>query len=425
MYMHVVFTLFIWSIEWMVLLLFPLILLGYHDQRLLKRLILFGLLISIISALLRATMLPIVLIFALQMLVLFFLVVFILGFSYFESLVIASIGYGFYTIVQLLIVEVITLFSIYNYFEIIFSNTEVTVVMELISILMMGSICYILKRQQYDFSELKDQLQSGSLNPKMKMSIIIISLFTFVFICLTSLTVSVEDLSHRSLLLILCITLLFLILSIYFVLHTQIKIKSLMEAKKFHLDKEQQLAHIVEQLRRDATEHYQVIYNLCQRGALPLCLEYIEKHHLHLENLLAVHSEQLEETREMDELLYAFLRNKQKLARLLNVQLVITPAKLETRVLVSLKKIRQLSVLMDELILALYQAPADVDKRIQFSMETINDELNFDITSNITLEEKNEIYLRLLEVLCQFRRENAFVYSSLKPVHVSISYSLT
>ncbi|WP_100405819.1 hypothetical protein [Bacillus solitudinis] len=411
------------TIEWVALLSFPIVLLGYLYRRYLKIILLIAVTMSILSILFRLTGLPISLIIFIQILLLFFFIYLLFKFNYLESLVFTSIGYGFYSLTQLLYIETVTTLSAYSYFDLFFSIPAT--IAQLITAASIFVLCYVIAKYDYNLLELRHYIKTKQSNKKIKMIIIVNSLLIFVFICLAMIALFSQGLDSKPSFVLACIVTLFVILSIYLILHTQFQQKRLIEAKKFYLDQEQQTAAIVEKLNADYTRHFLAINKLYERGSYPLIKEYIDLHTLSRSKPSFPGTSNLHaNVTILDDLLYAFIINKRKLASLMGITIDVT-AEITNKTPSTLQQIRYLSTIFDDLIFTLSQAPDTVDKHICFHVQVTDYKIIFDISSSLKLDERHNTHSKLFDALLQFRNNNAVVDIQLKPVKLLISCSLT
>ncbi len=420
--MNHIYTILASIAEWIPLLSFTIILLGYHYRRYVKSIILLSILISILSFVLRLTPIPIVITIFIQMVLLFFLIRSLFGVSSLESLVLLSIGYGFYTLIQLLIIEIIITLSTITYDDFFSFHTYIV---QLLTIVLVSLTCFVLYRKKYHLVEFRHYLRSGDLNKKFKAIIMTNSLLTFVFICLAAFAMLAENLAYKYSIVLFCIMVLFVILAIHIILHTQFQMKHLIEAKKFYLDQEQQVATIVEKLNKNNESHFKAILKLSERNSHPLIKDYIEKYTLHKSTPSWMPLENVSfELRQVDELTYAFLINKRKLARLFNVKLTVS-SDIHFNTAVTLRHIRYLSMIIDDLIFTQYLSNHTTDKWIHFSLHTTESEMRFDISSNLEFHEQLNTNLNLFDALLTFKQDNAVIQSDLKPFKCSIRCVIT
>jgi len=422
--MNHLLTVIVSSFEWVALLSFPIVLLGYSYRSYLGRIIGIALTMSILAMLLRLTPLGIAYIMAAQMIVLYLLIKSIMKMNYLEALVNTSIGYGFYVFIQLILLAFFVQTLGYEYFQ-FFSLIDIKTTLQLISFSTITLFTWFIQYSAYQLEELRTQISSSSINKKYRNILIGNSVLMLGFICLAVYTILIEEFTHKYTFMLLTFIILFTILSIFLILHTQFQRKHLIDAKKFYLDQEQQVASIVGKLQKDYESHFQAILKLCNRGSLQLTKEYVEKHKLHKEISTKKNHQQnpLELHDEMDELLYAFLINKRNLASLLGVSLQVT-TQIERYVPTTLLQVRYLSMIMDDLIFLLYQASADINKSIKISYSTNQKESVLEISTELYIDEKKNSDLKLFDALVQFKQLNAQICSNLKPLQLKIVCSL-
>lgn len=143
------------------------------------------------------------------------------------------------------------------------------------------AISYLLKRYQYHLTDFRHFLKTHNQNHQFRAIVIINSLLTFLFICLSVFAMLTEQMNSKFSFVLYCVIILFIILSIYLILHTQFQVKHIIEAKKFYLDQEEQTAIIVEKLKTDYEDHFHAILKLCERESSTLLIkEYLENNRL-------------------------------------------------------------------------------------------------------------------------------------------------
>lgn len=420
--MDYLFTILASILEWIPLLSFTIILLGYHFKRYVMPIIVLSTMISFISFLLRLTSLHVVLIIFIQMILLFFLIRWLFRVNSLESLVISSIGYGFYMFIQLLVVEIIITLSTNSYFDVFFS---ISFIVQIITTTIVTFTCFILYKKKYHLAEFRHHLRTEDLNKKIKTIIITNSLLTFVFICLAVFAILADEVTFKYSIVLFCIMVLFAILAIHLILHTQFQMKHLIEAQKFYLDQEQQVATIVEKLNKNYASHYKAILKLSERNSHQLIKEYIEEHKLHKSpSSWLIHENVRTELSQVDELTYAFLVNKRKLARLFDVKLTVS-SEINFDVSVTLRQIRYLSMIIDDLIFTQYLTSGNNNKWIHFHLQTSEDEMRFEISSNLEFNDQLNSSLNLFDALLKYKQDNAVVQSDLKPFTCTISCKIT
>ncbi|MCD8502416.1 MAG: hypothetical protein LRY71_13090 [Bacillaceae bacterium] len=120
-----------------------------------------------------------------------------------------------------------------------------------------------------------------------------------------------------------------------------------------------------------------------------------------------------------DELLYAFIVNKQKLASLLGISILVS-SDIKTKKQTNLHKIRSLSMILDDLIFGLYQKSNINEKKIYFHVQITSKETQFDISSPFVINEHDSTNLKLFDALIQFEKNSADVIVKLNPVQLLI-----
>mgnify|MGYP001161939212 CR=1 FL=1 len=419
--MDYLFTLVISLFEWIALLTFPVVFLGYPYRIYIKPILFLSVIMSVVSLLLRFTPLSTVFVIAVQILLLLCLVKWLYKVNSLETIVISSMGYGFYSFIQLLITEVVKSISTVNYFKILFSFSNLPFLLRTITFLFVMAISYLLKRYQYHLTDFRHFLKTHNQNHQFRAIVIINSLLTFLFICLSVFAMLTEQMNSKFSFVLYCVIILFIILSIYLILHTQFQVKHIIEAKKFYLDQEEQTAIIVEKLKTDYEDHFHAILKLCERESSTLLIkEYLENNRLLRKKAASwlVESDFRAGLENLDELLYAFLVNKRKLAELLEVAIVAT-AEIQGNVAATLRQVRYLSMIMDDLILALYQSPSSVEKKIYFHVHIGTQDITYLISSQLVLD-RLQTNLKLFDALQHFKQDQAEVETELKPVRLSI-----
>jgi mevalonate kinase len=206
-------------------------------------------------------------------------------------------------------------------------------------------------------------------------------------------------------------------------LHTQFQQKRIIEAKKFYLDQEQQTSTIVEKLKKDYERHFQSILKLYERGSGPLIKEYVEFHKLHKDTVPLLGQTNLRDDLEkLDELLYAFLINKRKLATLMGISITVS-SNITWNSPSTLQQIRYLSIIIDDLIFLLYESPNSFKKDISFNVISTEKEKRFEISTLLVLDEKQNKHSKLVDALIQFKHNDAQVEFELNPIRLSICYA--
>jgi hypothetical protein len=419
--MDYLFTFVISLFEWIALLTFPVVFLGYPYRIYIKPILFLSVIMSVASLLLRFTPLATVFVIAFQILLLLCLVKWLYKVNSLETIVISSIGYGFYSFIQLLLTEVVKSMSTVNYFKILFSFSDLPFLLRTITFLFVMAISYLLKRYQYHLTDFRHFLKTHNQNHQFRAIIIINSLLTFLFICLSVFAMLTDHINSKFSFVLYCVMILFVILFIYMILHTQFQVKHIIEAKKFYLDQEEQTAIIVEKLKTDYEDHFHAILKLCERESSTLLIkEYLENNRLIRKKAASwlVESDFRSGLENLDELLYAFLVNKRKLAELLEVDIVAT-AEIHGNVAPTLRQVRYLSMIMDDFILILHQSPSSVEKKIYFHVEIGSHDITYSISSQLVLD-RPQTNLKLFDALQHFKQDQAEVETELKPVRLSI-----
>lgn len=267
-------------------------------------------------------------------------------------------------------------------------------------------------------------MQTSSISKKSRNILILNSIITFIFIYFVLSILAFEGFAYKYIISLIVTVILFIIVFIYFVLHSQFQAKRLVEEKKFYLDQEQQSALFIEKILNDYKGYFRAIVKLCEKDSPELIKRFVEKHYLSKGSSHSViHSSHIK-LAQVDELLYAFLINKQKIASLLGVSFIVTPD-VNSKTSLSLRQVQLLSLIIDDLIFRQYQAASIEDKHINLTIRLTNDELNCDISSNLVIGEDENTNLKLLDALIQFERSNAVVNLNLKPIKIEIRSQLT
>ena len=419
--MDYLFTFVISLLEWIALLTFPIALLGYANRNFIKPIILVSSIMTIFSLLLRMTPLKTEFIIAVQILLLLCFVKWLFKVNVLETLAISSIGYGFYSLIQLLIAEMVKNVSTISYFEVLFSFSNLPFLIRFITFLSVMAISYVLNKYKYHLTDLRHHLKTQYNNRQFRTIMIINSLLTFLFICLSVFAMLTEHINSKFSFVLYCVITLFIILSIHLILHTQFQVKRIIEGKKFYLDQEEEIAMIVEKVKTHYEDHFQAILKLCERADSTLLIKkYLENNQLNRKKTASwlVESNFRSGLENLDDLLYAFLVNKRKLAELLEVAVVAT-AEINGNVPATLRQVRYLSMIMDDLILTLYQSPSSIEKKIYFHVQVQPQEIIYSISSQLILD-RPQTNLKLLDALQHFKQDQAVVEAELKPVRLFI-----
>ncbi|WP_088104523.1 hypothetical protein [Halalkalibacter urbisdiaboli] len=415
--MNYVLTFIVSTFEWIALLSFPVILLGYYYRHYVKPILILAMTMSILSMILRLFPIDVFIVLAIQIIIFVFFVKRLFSFQLIESLVVVTIGYGFYILIQLLFIELIISTSTINYIDILFSLSFTP---QMLTIIFMTMTCLVIHYFKYNLVELRRHVQSKTMTTKTKNIIYTSAVLTLIFICLAVFAMLESDFSHKHVLVLLCIIVLFSILSVYYILHTQFQMKSLIEAKQFYLDQEQQTTMILEHVKKNYARHFHAIMKLSERQSLPLITDYIDFHKLNANpNTFSSPMPIPSTIKENDELLYAFLINKRKVAGLVGVTIHVS-ATFDFSVPTSLQQIRLLSMIFDDIFLLLYQAPLTERKELFFEVYKSDSEIRFDISSNFTISGE-QTSLKLFDALLKFKQQDALVYSELNPLKLTIT----
>ncbi|WP_141432627.1 hypothetical protein [Bacillus sp. 03113] len=409
-------TLIISIIEWIALISFPIIMLGYIYNKYIRKIVLIAVCMGIISFGLHLVALPLYVIITIQMLILFYSIKLLLRMNNLESLVISSMGYGFYILVQLIILEFVRSVSMYDYFQLLHLNIKYMI--QVTSIVLVGGICLLLSIKHFHLELFRHQLRIQNMNNKIKAIIVANTVLIFTFICLAAFEMQIEHVNNKYTLVLICIVTLFIILAIFILLHSQLQMKEVIEAKKYYLDQEQQVATVVEKLKEEYGIHFKAILRLCNVDSIELCREYVEKHQLNSSKIMTS-NDNLKNLDQIDELLYAVLLNKRKLSNLLGVKISIS-SQMEIAVTTTLWQNRYISSILDDIIFSLYHHPRMEEKVINVLIQAEENEIAFHITSNLRLSENEYSNLKILDFLLKFKENKAIVQADFEPVRLSI-----
>ncbi|MBS4206996.1 hypothetical protein [Bacillus sp. FJAT-50079] len=417
--MNEAITFFMSIFEWIALLILPIVLLGYPFRKYVKSIIIMALMMSVLSIGLRMTTMPIILIISIQMVVIYLLVMLFFRAKRLEALVITSMGYGIYVFTQMVFIELLVRFIKLDYFEIIFKINGMTLI-QIVNFLFVFALCFIIHFSKSHLDELRFYIKAPSIHRKYKITIAVISIMTYVFTWLIMFVLMTEDSGHKQMAIVLIMVTIFIILSFFLFLHIQFQKKRIIEAKQFFLNQEQQMTALVEKLMADDIKHFKVIEKLSERQMPQLITDYIKTNQLDKSpEQLNLHSDL---SLVQDELLYAFLINKRKLASVFSVFIQVSG---EMNAPTTVQQIRYLSVVIDDLIYLLHESPQTADKTISFHVETEESgTINFTISSSLHIDEKMHTSLKLFDAILQFKRLGAVIQSELRPVKVSIQAPL-
>ncbi|MGJ9383451.1 hypothetical protein [Salipaludibacillus sp. CF4.18] len=407
-------------IEWVTLLSLPVILLGYFYRNYIKRIIIIALIMSLFAVVIRYAPFPMAVIIALQILLLMALVKKIFQVNYLEMFVITGVGYGFYIFIQLLIAEMMMSLSNFSYFDIIFSNLFLPVILQIITIIITVSLCYLLSKYTYYLDELRVHLREPNLTKRLRNIIITLSVLTYVFICLVAVVLLEGELVIRDTLVLLCIIVIFIIMSGYHILYTQFQTKRLMEAKKIFLDQDQQASTIIEKLVREKEVRNNAILKLTEKdNSIQSIKAFIEKGQNYTASPAWTTKNDLRKGLEgLDELLYALLINKRRLARLFGIIIFVSADIKSDNSRITLRQIKYLNIIMDELLFVLYQSAPSVNKKIAFHIGISEQKMEFLITCDVDAQTSPN--LKIIDAITLFKQDNAKIDYELNPVKLSI-----
>lgn len=415
--MNDIITLFMSIFEWTSLLLFPIVFLGYHYRKYMKSILMIAGIMSVLSIVLRMTSLPIVVIILIQMITIILLVKWLFRAKNLETLVITSMGYGFYVFTQMLFVEIFVRLLEYDYFQILFNITGKTII-QIVNFIFVFSLCFAIHYSKYQLNELRRCIKNPSIAKRYKKTIIIISILTYIFTWLIIfLMVTVESAYKHTAVLLISIV-MFMILTFFLILHIQFQKRRIMEAKKFFIDQEDQVSSLLGKFKEDDQKHFQAIVKLTEHQAPHLIQEYIIKNQLDREpEPINLHAGL---PLLQDELLYAFLINKRKAAGLFGISIEVSE-QMKENIPVTLQQIRYISAIFDDLIYLLYKAPATVEKTIHFHIEVMDSEfISFTISSALNIDRQLHTSLNLFDALLQFEQLGSITHTELQPVKLTV-----
>lgn len=414
--MHPLLTFCISALEWFALLTFPFVFIGYRYRQYVKKIIILSILMSTISLLLHYTNLHLTIVIALQMILIFLIAKPLLKMSSLETLLLTGMGYGFYTFVHIVGIELFLIMLSNSYSEIVL--TSHAYLLQLTSFFIVIMLSVIISLCNYHLIELYRHLKLNEINKKGKIIIYLNSFLTYFFICLASFVMIAENLRYRYAFILLSIIVLFMIISIYLILHHQFQKKRLVEAKKFYFDQEEQVSVYIENIQKDLLSSYKVMQKLYENNSFELSKEYFEQHLLPKSKRhknFAIDPK----VRSKDEILYAFLINKRKLANLLGVS-ISTSIDLKYHIPVTLQHIQFLSNIVDDLLFSLYESTHYDEKHIHLNIHSSQDQIVYNITSNLIFE-NNKKQGKIYDAITGFKKSKAIIESTFNPVKLSIS----
>ncbi|GIN70599.1 hypothetical protein J14TS2_10740 [Bacillus sp. J14TS2] len=405
-------------LEWICLFLFPITILGYPLKKYWKAILSVAVMMSFSSFLLHYTSLTIIYIVFLQIIIAFILACYFLADKMLEAFVITSMGYGFYIFVQMIFIEfLVRAFSwkYFNFLSDIFNQT----LTQFITIGFLFLICFVVWCSPYQLNEFRSILKGPKMNKKYRILVLLISLLTVLFICLTVYSLLIEESDYKELSILLIMVLGFIILTFYLFLHIQFQKKQILEAKKLFLDQEQQIIDQVGYLRVEECRHFQAIAKLASRQAHEFIPDYITTNQL--DKMPPEISTNSGLTSQLDELLFVFLTNKRKLGQLFGVSIKVSVSgNIHHNVSISLQQIVCISKFMDDCIFMLFRSSEEANKIIYFHVDLNEESIIFTISSPFYIKEKVHGNLKSYDAILQLKQLGASIQSEFQPIHLSI-----
>ncbi|MFK4998887.1 hypothetical protein ACI2OX_21115 [Bacillus sp. N9] len=230
--MNQMITLFMSIFEWTALLIFPIVLLGYHVRKYMKSIFLIAGMMSVLSIGMRLMSLPISAVILIQMIVVFLLVMWLFRANKLETLAVTSMGYGFYVFTQMIFLEILVRFLKLDYFEIIFKINGMTF-LQIVNFLFVFALSFVINYSKYHLDELRYYLKIPNAHKQYKMIIMFISILTYIFTCLIIFMMFAEDSGQKQIAILFIIVTIFVTLSFYLILHIQFQKKRIIETKQF------------------------------------------------------------------------------------------------------------------------------------------------------------------------------------------------
>jgi len=414
--MSYIITFLVSLIEWAGLISFPLILLGYKYNYYIKNIIIQSACMSFISILLHLTPMPVPVIVGLQIIILIFLFKIGLKTKNLEAVALTSIGYGFYLFLQLLVIELLTSFLQGSYLR-LYQMSSFTVFVPMITIAILLISCFVLYKNKLQISELRYQLRADHIEKKTKRIIQFLFAMTYIFIILGA-TVLMADKQVKYSFILLSIVVLFAMMLCYLIFYSQLQKEQLLLAKKYYLDQEQQVATFVEKLKQNYVMHFRTIDKLNNAGSSDVIADYIDTHELQQMNVLWKSKNLRKGIEGLDPLLYSFLVNKRKLADLLGVELNVN-SYIHAEEFSSLGQIRNISLIIDDLMLTLYEIKRHEKKLISIDLDISDKKFIYKIEANLTID-SNNMELGLFDALIKLRQNRATVDMELNPVSILV-----
>lgn len=371
---------------------------------------------SFISILLHLTPMPVPVIVGLQIIILIFLFKIGLKTKNLEAVALTSIGYGFYLFLQLLVIELLTSFLQGSYLR-LYQMSNFTVFVPMITIAILLISCFVLYKNKLQISELRYQLRADHIEKKTKRIIQFLFAMTYIFIILGA-TVLMADKQVKYSFILLSIVVLFAMMLCYLIFHSQLQKEQLLLAKKYYLDQEQQVATFVEKLKQNYVMHFRTIDKLNNAGSSDVIADYIDTHELQQMNVLWKSKNLRKGIEGLDPLLYSFLVNKRKLADLLGVELNVN-SYIHAKEFSSLGQIRNISLIIDDLMLTLYEIKRHEKKLISIDLDISDKKFIYKIEANLTID-SNNMELGLFDALIKLRQNRATVDMELNPVSILV-----
>lgn len=409
------------AIEWIALLTFPIVLLGYYYRKFFKRIVFIAIFMSMFSTILHTvTNLPIVLIIFAQITLIMLLIKMILKFNLLETLTITSIGYGYYIFFQIILIELVVQLSTVEHLQ-FYHIANLKYSTQTITFILVFIFCYFINKYELQLNELRFHLKTPLRNNRYKTLLIVNALLLFIFLLLNFYFMMLEDFEHKFGFLLIIFIVLFICLFNYFILHIKFQDLRMIESKKFQFDQEQQLTSLLENLQTEFEAHFNVIVKLAKKNSFTAIKDYIEHQQLAFKQKGEIfNTTTFTHLANQDEILYTFLVNKQKLAGLFNIKIAVS---LDSHIkkTLSLHHIRYLNTIIDDLIHILYKSVTIKKKVIHFQIKSDNEKFVLQISSDLSLDEESIANLKIIDALIQFKNLDAtIVTSEFKPLNITI-----
>lgn len=407
--MDTLLTFVISILEWVALLTFPIVLLGYYYRKFFRSIVIISIFMSLFSLGLHTfSHLPVAFIISLQIATLIIFIKWILKITVLESLTITSLGYGFYAFFQMIIIEFIVQLSTFQYFQ-FYDIANLKYITQIFTLLLVYIFCYFIQKFQFQLNELRLQLKIPLLKNNYKILLITISLQTYIFLYLNFYYMLLDDFENKHVVLLVIMVVIFINLLGYLILHTKIQQIRIIESKKFLFDQEQQIANLLEKVQADYENHFKAIVKLYERNSSHLINDYINNHQLTKKQKgKSLNTSSFSHLANKDEVLYAFLVNKQKLAKLLGVHIDVSKESNITKLL-TLQHIRYLHMFFDDLIMLLYKTATKEEKVIHFKITANMEHFTIHISSPFEFNEKVISNSKIFDALLQLKNQNATI----------------